>query len=133
MQKVLADWRIENPTGGGTTAGYPGVGSEAYHDQSPEQNMMLYAEEQSSRLSASELNMQRGRELQDWKEQRVNEAVALIRVSSAALHLAAFRMVTNRSSLYLCAAVLLYLFYRQCNAKRHHKHCNLSRLAKRTR
>ena len=35
-----------------------------------------------SRLSAEELDQTRGQELRDWKEQRADEAVALIRVGS---------------------------------------------------
>ena len=38
----------------------------------------------SDRMSAEELDRARGRELRKWKEERVDEAVALIRVGTAA-------------------------------------------------
>jgi hypothetical protein len=53
----------------------------------------------SCRLSSEELDRERGQELRDWKEQRVDEAVALIRVSSAAPNVDAFRHLADQSTL----------------------------------
>ena len=81
---MLADWRKDGSTG--VAIASDNAGAEALHDQWPEHNAGISSRPMDvaglSRLSAEELDQARGQELRDWKEQRVDEAVALIRVGS---------------------------------------------------
>ena len=82
--------------------------------------------EHSSRLSAEELDRERGRELRDWKEQRVDEAVALIRVS-AFLTSDTIHSGIHVTLVCVYARALACVLCRRCSAKLRRRRCNSSR------
>ena len=84
LQEVLADWRRGQSKQGVPNSIGTSIGAEWQHDQWPEQTIEEGSTQfnawSSCRLSSEELDKERGQELRSWKEHRVDEAVALIRV-----------------------------------------------------
>ena len=95
VQELLASWRLDNsgPDSNVRTAQTTvAVSSEQqqqeqqdHHWQDKGSCRSVLLEEGPASRSAADLEEERGRELREWKERRVDEAVALIRVSWTAL------------------------------------------------
>lgn len=100
LQKVLEDWRQGHSDLSLSNRSRTDSRAEWRYDQwgqqATDEGDTLFNGWNSGRLSSEELDRERGQELRDWKEQRVDEAVALIRVSSAAPNVDGPRHLADR-------------------------------------